>query len=470
VSRQIAAQDRAQATLRRSLGLRDVVLLIVALVVAPRWLATAAQLGPVSLLFWVAGLLLFFLPCCVAVRELARRLPGEGGIYRWTQAAFGDSHGFVVGWTYWVTNMFYLPSVLLLAASWSLYVGGSAWLSLADDTAFNLTFALAVIWLATLLNIIGLERAKWLNNVGGAANWLVLILVAAAAAIALARLGAATQFTARSLLPVQFDSSTIGVFAAIAFAYAGVEASAIAGDEIRDVARTLSKAIWIAGALIAVVYAGGTLALLVALEPQQIDPVAGMASSFYALETRAACPGLGVVGAVVLTASQIGNVSGWITSTARLPFVAGIDRHLPAAFGRVHRRWGTPYVALLVQAVLSSAVLCAALTGSSIREAFQQLLDATMVLAFLPLLYMFAALPVLAARDGAGVGPRDGVAAAVGFAVTALALALALIPPDGTEHPALFVTKTVVGSGVLVGVGVVQYRRSRRRDGIRAAE
>ena len=50
------------------------------------------------------------------------------------------------------------------------------------------------------------------------------------------------------------------------------------------------------------------------------------------------------------------------STAGRLPFVAGLDRYLPAAFGRVHPRWGSPYVALLVQAVIAAVFIVTVLT------------------------------------------------------------------------------------------------------------
>ena len=84
--------------LRRALGTFDLVLLNIAAIVGLRWLSTAAQLGPASLTLWVVAFLLFFVPSALTVQELSSRIPHVGGLYRWTQAAFGDTHGFLAGW------------------------------------------------------------------------------------------------------------------------------------------------------------------------------------------------------------------------------------------------------------------------------------------------------------------------------------------------------------------------------------
>lgn len=96
---------------------------------------------------------------------------------------------------------------------------------------------------------------------------------------------------------------------------------------------------------------------------------------------------------------SIGGVSAWVSGTTRLPFVVGVDRYLPAALARLHPQHGTPHVSLIVhKGVLCSLVLLAALSGSTIKEAFVILLDMTIITSMLPLLYIFAAYPILRRR------------------------------------------------------------------------
>ena len=91
--------------LPRSLGLRDLVLLNVVGIVSLRWLATSAAAGPSVLSLWVLAALLFFLPLGLAVSDLSARYPHQGGVYAWTKTAFGEGHGFLCGWCYWVNNL-----------------------------------------------------------------------------------------------------------------------------------------------------------------------------------------------------------------------------------------------------------------------------------------------------------------------------------------------------------------------------
>ena len=79
-------------------------------------------------------------------------------------------------------------------------------------------------------------------------------------------------------------------------------------------------------------------------------------------------------------------------------FVVGIDRYLPAAFGKIHPRWKTPYISILVQAIVSGVILLVSQINDSTRGAYQFLIDAAIILYFIPFLYMFAAVIKLAHR------------------------------------------------------------------------
>jgi amino acid transporter len=455
--------------LQRVLGMRDLVLLNVAAIVALRWLSTAAQIGPSSLVMWLCGLVGFFIPLSLVVLDLGARMPAEGGLYVWTKTAFGDMHGFVAGWTYWISNIVYFPAVLLFGAGIFLHVGGAAWLTRASDPIYNGAFGLVVVWGATLLNIVGLERAKWIQNVGGAATWTAAVMIIGAGALAYAKFGTATPITMSNVWPDFTGLATLSTFATIAFAYSGLELGAIVGGEIRDPARSIPRAVLISGVVIAAIYISATASLLIALPAATIDAIAGIPQALGAIGERIGMPSFGRVVAFVVALGAIGSVSAYITCTARLPFVVGVDRHLPRAMGRLHPRFGTPYVALLVQAVLTTLILVASLSGSTIHEAFALLVDMMVILGLLPLLYVFAAYPVLrrALRGSdASASLRDigaGLAASLGFATTLLAVVTSTIPPADSAHPAWFVAKVVGGSVLIVGVGLVFYVQNRER-------
>ena len=120
-----------------------------------------------------------------------------------------------------------------------------------------------------------------------------------------------------------------------------------------------------------------------------------------AMAGKAGVPWLVPILAALVTLNALGGVGGWFAATARLPFVAGIDRFLPPAFGDLHPRWRTPYVALLVQAAIAGVFVFLGQAGTSVRGAYDALVSMGIIANFIPFLFMFAAMIKLQ-REPAG--------------------------------------------------------------------
>src|SRR5260370_18174591 len=110
--------------LTRALGSRGVALSMEPAGCSLQWTATAAATGPSSLIVWVLGGMVMFLPLSVCIVFLSSRYPDEGGLYVWSKRAFGPFAGFMTGWTYWTANLPFLPGLLYFAAGSALYWSG----------------------------------------------------------------------------------------------------------------------------------------------------------------------------------------------------------------------------------------------------------------------------------------------------------------------------------------------------------
>jgi amino acid transporter len=440
--------------------LRDVVLFNLTAIVGLRWLTTAAQFGPASLLLWLFAMLIFFLPSAIAVRELTDIDARAGGIYRWVSGAFGPRHGFVAGWGYWVNNLLYFPSLLVTTAAIAAYAGGPKAVHLQDNSYFVGGVSLAGLWIAVGLNVVGLRVGKWLQNLGGYGTWIPALVFVALAAWSLAERGSATSFSTGQLLPSHFDFKLINFFATMTFAFAGLELAPSLGDEIHDPAATLRRGVVVSGVAIVAMYVLGTAATLVALPAEQVNITNGMPQAAAALVAGLGHPALqplAAVLAVLLVVGNLGGVGAWLAGSARLPFAAGVDRALPPAFARVHPRWHTPYVALLVQGVLCTVFIVAGLVGATVRDAYVALTSTTIILFFVPYLYIFAAYLRLRRERTA----RTAAVGWVGMAAVALSIALSLVPP-AVEQPWVFEAKVLGGTVLFLGIGLALSRRGVR--------
>src|SRR5213083_3648064 len=128
--------------LRRVLGFRDLLLFYIVTSFSLRWVATAAAAGPSALVIWVIAALGLFVPLVFTVLELSSRYPEEGGVYVWSKRAFGPFAAFLTGWTYWGSNLPYLPGLLYFAAANVLFIGGPSWQSLSSSSTYFIVFAM----------------------------------------------------------------------------------------------------------------------------------------------------------------------------------------------------------------------------------------------------------------------------------------------------------------------------------------
>lgn len=460
--------------LERALTLRDLILFNLVAVVGINWMATAAKAGPGTLTLWLLAALLFFVPQGLAVIQLSSSFPEEGGIYAWTKREFGEGHGFLCGWCYWVNNVLFYPTLLLSAAVTATYVIGRGESGLSDNWTYVLPFTLISLLVAVMLNIVGADTGKWLQNAGGISVYLPGLVLIALGLHALLTRPAANALGLAQLKPDLTDLPSLNLWATIAFAFAGLELSSTMGNEIQNPRRNLPRSIYIAAPLVALIYICGTGSLLWLVPTDEINIVAG---PLQGIANGAKGLGGGLwwvvpVSAALLTLGRLGNLGAWLTGPARVAFVVGLDRYFPPAFGRLHARWRTPYVAIIVQALLAALFLLLSVLGkgTTVEKAFLILLDMSLLVYFIPYIYLFICFIVHCWRavDTASAlivpGARMGgtLVGLCGLFVTLLAMMVAMIPPPGTSDPWVFEAKVAGGSLLLVLLGGFIYRRGKK--------
>jgi amino acid transporter len=464
----------------KAMGLTDVVLMNIVAVVGMRWIARGARAGPASVTLWVLAWGAFCVPLAAAVAELARRYPEQGGVYVWVRRAFGGGHGFICGWCLWVNNLFYFPSVLLFGAANFAAMGGARWASMGASRTFIVVFVLAGIWIAALVSIIGLRTGKWLQNAGTAGVWIPAGLLIGCGALAAFRYGSATSFAPSALVPRGNLLDTVGLWSAMCFAFSGFEITSFIGQEIRRPERAIPLGVLIAGVATTVIYIAGSASVLAAVPFESLKELSGITDAVQLVSGRVGITGIGALTGLLLTVNALAGTASWTAGAARVPFAAGVDAALPPAFARLHSRFRTPHVTLLVQSLAASLIFLASLFVSaaggaaSVQDAYDILVNLTILIYFVPYLYLFAALIRLrresspTGRGGLIPGGMAGVTivAGAGFSATAAAIALTFVPPPGS-HTATYEANLIVQSAIMLGLGGLLYGLSRRRQRIR---
>jgi amino acid transporter len=168
--------------------------------------------------------------------------------------------------------------------------------------------------------------------------------------------------------------------------------------------------------------------------------------------------------AALVVIGGLGQAGAWFAAGGRLPFVAGIDRFLPAVFGRLHPKYGSPHVSLLAQAGVAAAFIFLGQAGTSVKGAYDVLVSMSIISYFIPYLLMFASMFRLQ-REPAGSDvirvpggrPVALVLASLGFATTAVSIILALIPADDEPNKTLAVVKVAGLTLLLLALGGLVY-------------
>ena len=253
----------------------------------------------------------------------------------------------------------------------------------------------------------------------------------------------------------------------ICFGLVGLELGPVMGDEIRDPQRSVPQGVLWGGILAGLVYVTATLALLLAVPQQEVKVVQGVLQAVDKMTsggTRWILPALAVVLAVALA----GATSAWLSGSARIIFVSGIDRYLPKVLGKVHPRFATPHIALVAIATLSSLLVCMSFIGATVKEAYVTLLDLSVVLQMISYLYLYATLARVAFGKTAGDGfygkARLRFAAVGGLAATVVGGAVAFVPSRQIDSIWRFELKMVLTCVLFMGLaaGLFWYYSRRR--------
>ena len=460
-------------SLARVLGLRDLVLFNLVAVLGLRWLATAAKAGPSAIALWLLAALFFFVPQGLVVTELSSRFPEEGGIYQWTKRALGERHGYLCGWCYWINNVLYYPNLLISTAVIATYAIGKG------DCGAGVELDLRALGDAGVSVARGAaeHRGRGHGEVAPECRRDRHVHPRRDPHRARRRVPhrrgrpSANPITAQNIVPDLRSLDELNLWASIAFAFAGLELSSAMGGEVRNPRRTLPRAILIAAPLIApVIRARDRCAAPPRAEGRREHRVGlpagdrrGRARSPRARggsrhsrpsPTRSATSAAWARGSPDRRASH--SRSGSIA-------------YFPPAFGRVHPRWKTPYVAIIVQAALATVFLLLSVLGkgTTVEKAYLIILDTQLLVYFIPYVYLFISFlmhrrteaPPDSIRVPGGT-PGAWLVGLSGLFVTLFAMGVAMVPPGDTD-PWLFELKVIGGALGFVAIGgMVYWRRS----------
>jgi len=453
-----------QASLRKELGLGDLVLAQVLCVVGSTWVGVAARLGRAHVVFWLAAMLLFYLPLAAVVIWLNRLMPLEGGLYQWAKEGFGEMAGFLTAWNLWVYAVIVVGAIVFVIPTELAYMLGpsAAWLPASRVATFAITGA--VVAGITLVAIHGLDIGKWLHNIGSVMVLLAYAVLLLLPVWALWR-GSLAHYDPVPWKWPRFDWFGLAVFGQMSVgALSGFEYVAILAGECRSAARSIGQSVMISAPIIALMFILGTSSVLAFIGGQDVNVIGPIPQTMRAAMGTTGLAGLAAPFCIfLLVARAIASASLIFTGLTRLPMAAGWDHLVPEWFARLDARRRTPVNSILFVAGLVMVLIVLSMLGVGAQEANQLLAAASVVHYAIAYIALFA-IPLAGARALRSRLPLWlKVAAGAGLFASFISLFIAVYPIVDVVSQGEFAAK--VCSVVVISnmTGVVIYRLGSSR-------
>ncbi|WP_409239648.1 APC family permease [Streptomyces sp. PA5.6] len=333
--------------LQRRLGVSDAVMIGLGSMIGAgifASLAPAARAAGSGLLIGLALAAVVAYCNATSSARLAALYPASGGTYVYGRERLGAFWGYLAGWAFIVGKT-------ASCAAMALTVGSYIWPGQAH------AIAVAAVMALTAVNYTGVQKSALLTRIVVA----VVLAVLAAAAVASLTSGAADA----THLDVGADATFSGVLQAaglLFFAFAGYARIATLGEEVRDPARTIPRAIPIALGITLVVYATVAVSVLLVLGSGSLAAAgAPLTDAAWAADAHWLAPVVRVGAAL----AALGSLLALILGVSRTTLAMARDHHLPHALAAVHPKFKVPHRAeLLVGAVVAAAAATADLRGA----------------------------------------------------------------------------------------------------------
>jgi amino acid transporter len=395
--------------------------------------AVAALTGAWSpLAVLVAGACVFLVLLCFA--EVGSRFDEAGGPYLYVREAFGPIAGFQVGWLLIAARLLGCAAALNILIAYLTPVVPAV----ATPAGRTLTM-IGAMTVTTAINVRGVKVAAWTTNVFTIAKLLPLVLLIVVG-LPYVR---ADVFASQAVVQPDWREAIL----LLVFAFGGFEANIIAASEARDPRKDTGFALIAAGVVVMLIYC------LLQVVIVGILPEAGSV-------TTPVASGLGVIlgtgGAAIGTAAVVVSVYGWLTGfTLMLPRVLysmATHQELPAVFGRVHPRFRTPHVAVIVTTIVA--------LGMALYSSFTQAATFAAIARLLVFASTCAALIALK-RQGAPA-PAFQLPGGTVIAIAGGLFSLWLLATRNSSE--LWVLFGIIAAGVLLrGFAVERSRAVERR-------
>jgi len=415
-----------------------------------------AEYGFSSLFYFIASMLLFFIPTSLVSAELATGWPERGGVYVWVREAFGHRMGFLAIWLLWIENVVWYPTILSFIAGTIAY---SIDPSLAHNTLYMFSVIFLTFWGSTLVNLLGMKTSGWISTGGVFLGTIIpgtIIIILGIIWIASGK-PSHIAFNMESFLPKINSPEKLAFMAGVILSFAGMEMSAVHARDVKNPQRNFPRAILISAIIIITLSILGTLAIAIVIPQKEINLVSGgMEAIAYFLRSYGFGWSIPIISFMVALGA-LGQMSTWTAGPSKGLLAAAQDGDFPPILHKINRH-NMPVGMLVFQGIIVSILSIVFLTMPNVNSSFWILLALTTQLYVLMYILMFLAAIVLRYKrpkvERAYRVPFGNfgmwAVAGVGILSSIFALIIGFFPPEQLETGSLLFYELFLSIGIVI--------------------
>jgi glutamate:GABA antiporter len=413
-------------------------------------------LGLASVFLYVLPAVVFLVPVTLTAAELASGWPG--GVYNWVEKGISAPMGLLAIWCEFAQTIFFYPALLAYVADTLAYVFNPR---LAGNGVYTAVIIIVLFWGGVLVSRHGVPFVAGLASGGTVIGTLIpgAILTALGAAYLLrGNHHSAAPMAAGQLLPPWHGLASIVLVVNSFFTYAGIEVNAVHVNDLRNPAREYPKAIFVAMAVVLVVFIFPTLAISWVIPAHQISFTAGVMQAFNRLFTYFGAAFAVPLVAVALAAAAFAGMLTWMDGPSEGLLRIGREQgFLPPYFQKVNRHGIEMRILAAQGAVITLIALLYAFIPSVSHAYWIFVALATQVYLIMYVLMFIAAIRLRRAQPDHPRGyraPALGLLCVLGATSSVAALVIGFIPPAQFGHSNPLTYAVLILAGVLA-VGIV---------------
>ena len=447
-------------------------IMIITTVVSLRGLPSQAEFGIQSIFYYLFAAIFFLVPFSLVCAELASTYTHSGGLYRWVSEAFGPRWGWSAMYLEWQTLVIWFPAVLMFAAVSLAYIfwPESFDARLSANKLYTLIVVLAVYWITNFIAFRGMKSSKILSTLGGLFGTIVPGAILIILGVAYLCMGKPIMLTHESFFPDFTKIGTIVLAASIFLFYGGMEMNAVHVQNMKNPARQFPRAMFLAVAVIVLIFIFATLAIGFVVPAKDINLLASLLVSYNALWAAVGVPWLGNVMALLITFGVVGQVSVIIAGPSTGLVAVGESGYLPRSLQKVNRN-GVNKSILYVQAIFVSLLSLVLVVLPSVESAYQVRSQmATVIYLILVLMIYFAFFRLRRTQPQKPRGFRvpggkfgEWVIGGVGVLGAVVAMILSFFPPSqiNTGSPVVYVLIILCGAVVFFCLPLIVFAKRK---------